>query len=243
MGGTNCHEFHRFLTVEKECLGCESGVDSDSTHTFATGCSLADDSCALRPSTFTQKPSPLSRGGRLEQTLAVKGAKDLVEYNHESKGGFHRVKTVSPVIASSEYQVKWADGTTPYVPANEFEYSHSAKKLGGGSIALVVSGMVSDDESVVSDTVDTDSEWDPADDESDVSDTVDTDSELDTSVEDKVDSDGGLGCTGSKRKRMRVVRFADEVYHIPAGWSGEAGSNNGFRRGGMWTWVTPPKTR
>ena len=56
-------------------------------------------------------------------------------YNRELKGGFvmygggfHRVKTVSPVIARSEYHVKWADGTTSYMPANDFEYSPSAKK-------------------------------------------------------------------------------------------------------------------
>ena len=93
-------------------------------------------------------------------------------------------------------------------------------------------------ESEVSDKVDTDSEWEEGD-EDDVSDTVDTDSEWDedggdTSGEEK--EEGTEWTTpplvaGDKRANKKVVRFSDEVEHLPSAWGGYAGSNNGYTRG------------
>ena len=75
--------------------------------------------------------------------------------------------------------------------------------------------------------------------ESEVSDTVDTDSEWDedggdTSGEEK--EEGTEWTTpplvaGDKRANKKVVRFSDEVEHLPSAWGGYAGSNNGYTRG------------
>ena len=59
-------------------------------------------------------------------------------------GDFHAVKTVEPVRSRDEYSVKWKDGTSSYVPADQFEYSPD-----GQPFSELSSPSTSPEESVV----------------------------------------------------------------------------------------------
>ena len=62
------------VSVEQECIGCESGVDAGPAHTFAIGCCLADDIASKRPPPFVKMPSPLSMNQRTYARAFVPGA-------------------------------------------------------------------------------------------------------------------------------------------------------------------------
>ena len=94
-----------------------------------------------------------------------------------------------------------------------------------------------EDESVVSNTVDTDSEWE--EDEEDEEDDEDEDSEWEEEWRQEVlenscllgiteiDQEDYIERRTSARETKKLKRFADETEHLPAGWGGSAGSNNG----------------
>ena len=290
IGEEDAGRIHQILMAEKlgakateleECAGCETGCDADSAHTFSTGCCLADDIEASRPPAFVSKPSPLSGKDRTHARAfdprSVAGgitveAEETSEEEPEAPAFPYHLR----VNANLTFRQK--------VQRLERRFELDAERreaIEEGNIAdVLMLREFAGGESEVSDTVDTDSDWDPVDEESELEDsdwdevpnnTDEEDAEVDAEIAEALDNDhrrrlvedfdraraheeevselvsemkveemakpitkkagGPVHWDGTKRKRTAPKRFADEVEHMPAGWGGAAGSNNGFTRG------------
>ena len=223
--------------LEEECSGCETGVDADSAHTFGRGCCLADDFEARRPEDFVPKPSPLSRADRTYARFCnfrEAGDPDIIVEAEETTDDDNLDAPSYPHNLRVEENLNFREKVQRLEKLFELDAKRKAER---------------EEESVVSDTVDTDSELEE---ESVVSDTEDTDSEWEEDSEcddedseweqgwreevlenaclsgiSEIDQEDSIERRTSARRSKKVKRFADETEHLPAGWGGSAGSNNG----------------
>jgi hypothetical protein len=169
---------------EEECLGCETGCDAESAHTFSAGCCLADDIEARRPPAFVPMPSPICEGDRMR-------ARDFLPMSSGDKIVVEVEETTDEEEEDSELEEEGDED-------EEEEDSEWEEEEGEGE-------------------EEEDSEWEEEGDEDE------EDEDLSNSIH--------LGITESSRLSRKRKRFADESRHLPAGWGGSAGSNNGYTKG------------